>query len=121
MDQVVQKLIALGVPGIIVLVMVASSSVYGAAAVVAVLATLGGPLGMMGGLALLGVVGLVAESVSKYGMEAIFVRVVRGLVNDGTPIPEIREQIAKYPISADLKRRINELLDQMEKDNGTKS
>ena len=79
MDKVVQKLVALGIPGLVLLVVIATTGLAGGAAIVTALATLGGPLGMVGGIAALGILGLVADAIAEYGMSKIFAAVVEGL------------------------------------------
>ena len=106
MDKVVQKLVALGVPGLVLLVVVASTGLAGGAAIVAALATLGGPLGLLGGIAALGIMGLVADAVAEYGMTRIFKAVVEGLQKKGLSKEEIRRQIEKYPLTKGLKKKI---------------
>lgn len=106
MDKVVEKLVALGVPGLVLLVAIATSGLAGGAAIVAALAVLGGPFGMLGGLALLAVLTLVSNALARYGLKAIFRRVVAGLRAKGKTVGDIRREIETYPISAELKRRI---------------
>ncbi|MBK6535003.1 MAG: hypothetical protein IPF99_37320 [Deltaproteobacteria bacterium] len=106
MDKVVQKLVALGVPGLVLLVVIATSGVAGGAAIVVGLAALGGPFGMFGGLAMLGILALVADAVAEYGLEKIFASVVIGLIATGHTRQEIRKTIEGYPITAGLKRKI---------------
>ena len=53
-DKLVSFLVGLGVPGLVLVVAVYVAGVAGGAAIVVALATLGGPLGMLGGIALLG-------------------------------------------------------------------
>lgn len=106
MDKVVQKLVALGVPGLVLLVVVASTGFAGGAALVTALATLGGPLGMVGGIAALGVVGLVSDALAEYGMSRIFKAVVEGLQKKGMSREEIRRKVERYPITKDMKRKI---------------
>lgn len=110
MDKVVQKLVALGVPGLVLLVAIAVSGLAGGAAIVAALAALGGPFGMLGGIALLGTCALVADGLAEYGLEAVFEAVVAGLERDGVSKREIRERVSSYPISKSLKRKIFENL-----------
>ena len=54
MDKLVNKIVALGVPGLVLLIAMHLTGFAGAAALTAALASLGGPLGMLGGLAVLG-------------------------------------------------------------------
>lgn len=111
MDKVVEKLVALGVPGLVLLVVIGTSGLAGGAAIVAALAALGGPFGMLGGIAVLGIMTLVSGAVAKYGVEAIFKAVVKGLVEKGTSKPEIRRQISNYPITQGLKKTLLSHLD----------
>lgn len=106
MDKVVEKLVALGVPGLVLLVVIATSGLAGGAAIVAGLALLGGPFGILGGIAMLGVMALVADAVASYGMEQIFRNVVAGLREKGMSRSQIRSELDGYPLTADLKRRV---------------
>jgi hypothetical protein len=110
MDKVVQKLVALGVPGLVLLVVVATSGVAGGAAIVAALALLGGPFGMLGGLGVLVTMGLVGDAVASYGLEKIFAAVVAGLKEAGHSKAEIRRTIRGYPLTAGLKKKVLENL-----------
>lgn len=110
MDKVVEKLVALGVPGLVLLIVVSTSGVAGGAAIVAALAALGGPLGMIGGIGMLGVLTLVSSSIAKYGVEKIFEAVVQGLVAKGRSRDEIRRELDGYPITSGLKRKVLENL-----------
>ena len=110
MDKAVQKLVALGIPGLVLLVAVAMSGLAGGAAIVAALAFLGGPFGMLGGIAVLGILGLVADAVAEEGLEKVFQAVVDGLKKKGHSVKEIRKTIEGYPISASLKKKILENL-----------
>jgi hypothetical protein len=110
MDKIVDKIVALGVPGLVLLVAIGTTGLAGGAAVVAALALLGGPLGMLGGLALLGLMVLISNAVAKYGFRRIFESVVKGLQSKGTSRGEILSKINGYPISEDLKRQLRDLL-----------
>ena len=50
LDTVAEKIAALGVPGLVLIITISSVGLAGGAAIVTALATLGGPLGMMGGI-----------------------------------------------------------------------
>ncbi|MFC1604405.1 hypothetical protein ACFL5F_05185 [Planctomycetota bacterium] len=67
LDKVVTKIVALGVPGLVLLVAMAASGWAGGAAIVTALAILGGPLGMLGGIFVLGVLVLISNALAKYG------------------------------------------------------
>lgn len=106
MDRLVQKIVALGVPGLVLVFVIGTTGLAGGAAVVSALAALGGPLGMLGGIAALGVLGLIADTVAKYGLEAVFRAVVAGLKSNGMTDAELRRTIAGYPITEAMKKKI---------------
>ena len=74
-----------------------------------------GPGGMIGGIATLGVLGLISEGIAKYGMDAIFSAVVIELYKRGETKESILRKIQKYPVSKDLKRRLRESLEKVER------
>jgi hypothetical protein len=110
MDKVVSKIAGLGVPGLVLLVAIAVSGLAGGAAIVAALAMLGGPLGMLGGIAALGILVLISNGLTKYGFDRIFQAVVKKLIEKGETKKSILEKIDNYLISKDLKRKLRELL-----------
>lgn len=111
MDKIIEKIVALGVPGLVLLVAIATTGLAGGAAVVAALALLGGPFGMLGGLALLGFMVLISKAIAEYGFEKIYIGVIAGLKEKGESKAHILAKIHGYPISKDLKRKLQELLE----------
>ncbi|NEO97375.1 MAG: hypothetical protein F6K58_01400 [Symploca sp. SIO2E9] len=107
MDEVVGKLAALGLPGIILVITMATTGLTGAAAITAALAMLG-PGGMLGGIAFLGVIGLVAEPLSKYGLETLLLGVYKKRYEKGETLDALAKEINRLPISDDLKRKLRE-------------
>lgn len=112
MEKVVSKIVALGIPGLILLVAIATSGVAGGAAIVAALAFLGGPFGMLGGIALLGLLVLISNAISEYGFEAIFKAVIRNMKEKGMTKEGILKKIESYPISKKLKLTLKDYLSQ---------
>ncbi len=110
MDKVVAKVAALGVPGLILVIAVSASGLAGAAALTTALAALG-PGGIVGGIALLGVAGLVSHSIAEFGVDAIFGAVVKQLYKNGETKESILAKIDKYPVSKSLKRKLREKLE----------
>jgi hypothetical protein len=110
LDKVVSMIAGLGVPGLVLLVAMAASGWAGGAAIVTALAILGGPLGMLGGLALLGILVLISHALAKYGFRKIFEASVRRFQEQGMSKEEILRRVEGYPISKDLKLRMKELL-----------
>lgn len=113
MDKVVQKIAALGVPGLVLIIAIGASGYAGAAAITTALAALG-PGGMVGGIALLGFVGVVSDAIAKYGFDAVFVAVIKELYKKGESKETILKKINSYKISKDLKRKLREKLEDLD-------
>jgi len=111
MDKVIDKIAALGVPGLVLVVAMAVSGYAGAVAITTALAALGGPFGMLGGIALLVVLALISKALTEYGFEAVFKGTVHRLKEDGMSIDEIKAKVEGYPISRSLKNKIYSYLD----------
>ncbi len=109
MEKLVSKIAALGVPGLILLVAINASGYVGGAAIVTALSALG-PGGIIGGIATLGIIGLIVQGLTEFGMDAIFSAVVRELLKKGETKESILRKIEKYPISKSLKRKLRELV-----------
>ena len=112
LDKIVSSIVALGVPGLVLVVTVAFSGLAGGAAVVAALAFLGGPFGMMGGILVLGLLVLISKALTEFGFQPIFKRVLLGLKEKGQTQAEIAKAIDSYPISKDLKLKLHAYIDQ---------
>jgi hypothetical protein len=109
-DSVAGKLASLGVPGLVVLGIAATTGLTGGAALLAAISTMGGPLGILGGIVAIAALALAVNALSEYSFEYIGKKVVEKLKEDGHSEYEIREEINGYPISDDLKRKILEVL-----------
>ncbi len=110
MDKIVSKIAALGVPGLVLTVAIGATGLAGGAAITTALVAIG-PGGMIGGLVTLGVIGLISEGISKYGVDAIFSAVVKELYRRGETKEQLKQKIKRYPISKDLKRKLNEYIE----------
>jgi hypothetical protein len=110
MDIIVQKLVALGTPALVLVIAIATTGLAGGAAIVSALAVLGGPLGMLGGIALLGLTALTADALARFGLDRLFAGVVDGLLAKGRTVDQIRRDVQSYPISRSMKRRVLERL-----------
>ncbi|MBC5797196.1 hypothetical protein H5968_19070 [Sphaerospermopsis sp. LEGE 00249] len=110
MDKIVDKIAALGVPGLVLVVAMAFTGWAGAAAITTGLAVLGGPFGMLGGIAVLGVLGLISKGLTDYGFEKIFQATVEELRKKGKSKYDIEREVESYPIGRDLKLKIKDYL-----------
>ena len=113
-DEVVERIAGLGVPGLVLLVAMAGSPWYGGAAIVSGLATLGGPFGMLGGIGTIVLSGFIAAVISKFGFERIFKRVLKKLKEQGKTKEEILREIDRYPIADGLKLKLRDYMENME-------
>ena len=108
----IDKIAALGVPGLVLVVAMALTGFTGAAAITTGLAALGGPLGMLGGIALLVILGLIGRALTQYGFEAIFKGVLDRLKANGMANDEIKTTVEGYWfVSSELKRKLNDYVE----------
>lgn len=113
-DEVVERIAGLGVPGLVLLVAISASGLFGGAAIVTGLATLGGPFGMIGGIGTVVLSGFIAAAISRYGFENIFRRVIKKLREQGGTEEEILQKIDRYPIAKELKLKLRDYIENME-------
>ncbi|MBW4427347.1 MAG: hypothetical protein KME50_23615 [Nostoc desertorum CM1-VF14] len=107
MDEFVRKAAGIGLPAIVLIITMATTGLTGAAAITAALAILG-PGGMIGGIVLLGIIGLAADMLSKFGLETLLIAIYRQRLQNGETRNNICQEINWLPISGDLKRRVRE-------------
>ena len=117
-DRVVEIITGLGVPGLVLLAAMSLSGWAGAAAITTALSTLGGPLGMLGGITLLGGLVLIASAIPRFGFWNIFKRVLENLKEQGKTNEDILREIDGYPIADELKQKLRNCIENME-DEGT--
>lgn len=120
LDKVIEKVVALGVPGLVLVIVIATTGLAGGAAIVAALATLGGPFGgMMVGLAVLGVLVLISNAIAEYGVEVVANRVIQGLLEEGMSKEEIIKKIDSYWfLSSSLKRKMKDMVNDYQVNDG---
>lgn len=104
-EEIVRKISALGVPGLMLMMAVNATGLAGAAALTAALAALG-PGGMIGGIVTLGFAGIIAESIAEFGFDRIYSAVVANLYAKGETKDSIRCKISRYPVSKKLKVKL---------------
>ena len=109
MEKVLSKIVALGVPGIVLVIAMSSTGWVGAAAITTALASLG-PFGIIGGIVTLGVIGLVASAFSEFGTEIIIKSVVKENLKTKSSMT-IKSEIDKMWISKSLKLKVKDYID----------
>ena len=112
MDKVAEKIVSIGVPGIMLMVAISMTGLYGAAAITAALALLG-PGGMIGGVVTLLIAGAIASAISEYGFDALFRAVIKKMYRNGETKESIRAKIKKGPWSKKLKTKAISELEQL--------
>ena len=110
MDQIIKKIAALGVPGLVFMVAIQLTGLAGAAALTTALAALG-PGGIVGGVMTLCVLGVIADGIAEFGFDEIAKGVIRELYCNGESKESIREKVSKYPISSKMKNNRYEVID----------
>ena len=104
MDYIVNKIVGLGIPGLMLLVAMSMTGLSGAAAITAGLALLG-PGGMIGGIMMLVLASAISSALAEYGFDAIFKAVVLNLYKKGESKETIATKIKKAPFSSKLKKK----------------
>jgi len=108
MDEIVKKLAGLGLPGVILVILTVASG-GSSAAIGTALTVLGGPFGIVGGIAILGLITVVGDVVAGYGIEAV----LKAVYTERSKTESVRfllKEIKDLPISEELKLKLkNEL------------
>jgi hypothetical protein len=112
-DRVISTIAGLGVPGLVLVIAMAVLGWSGAAALTSALAALGGPAGMLGGIAVLGILGLISWSISEYGFEKIAIAVIMELKKKGRKRSDVIKEIEGYPITRGMKLKILDSLNKI--------
>ncbi|MGX7201598.1 hypothetical protein BCR22_08865 [Enterococcus plantarum] len=114
MDELLKKMAAFGVPGIVLVVAISVSGYAGGVAITVALASLG-PFGMIGGIATLGVIGLISHTIADYGTEKVIQAVVKEQLKKKEQNQIIKE-IWNYPITKGLKLKVINYVENTKKD-----
>ncbi|WP_246605481.1 hypothetical protein [Sphaerospermopsis torques-reginae] len=104
MDEIIKRLAGLGLPGIILLIL-AVASAGSNAAIVSVLTAAGGPFGIVGGIGLLGLVKVIGDMVTDYGIEAM----IKAVYSERSKTETLRSlfyEIQDLPICQELKLKL---------------
>ncbi len=106
MDEVVRKVAALGLPGVISVLLISGVSLTVGPPSVVMLAALGGPVGFLGGGVAFGLTALITDTVARYGIEAVLVNIYRFRARRGEDTPVLIREIDGLPITKQLKATI---------------
>lgn len=97
LDDLIQIAVGMGVPGLVLGILVATSGYAGGAAMTVALATLGGPLGMIGGITAFGLIALFSSVFAKYGTDVVIRKIIDGLRADNRTNDEIWNEFNSWP------------------------
>ena len=97
-----RKIAALGTPGIVFLIAMSSTGFAGAAAVTSGLALLGGPAGIYGGIAILPIISVAADYLTKYGIEFLLAKIFQNRIEkQGQTVKAVVTQISEMKYLSD--------------------
>lgn len=105
MDEIFIKATSIGSPTLYLFLRVNARGGIGNDEVLSALKSLGGPLGLFGGLFILTLIGLLANFASKLVVDGIAIELYKKR-SKTQPIEQLVEEINKLPISADLKVKL---------------
>ena len=108
MDELVKKVSGLGLCGTLLVIAIAASG-GNSAAVIACLAALGGPLGIVGGLGLFSLVGIIGEVIGEYGLENT-AKIIYTERSKSESKQVLLKEIEELPISEALKLKLKDNL-----------
>jgi predicted GTPase len=107
-NDFVRKIAALGTPGIVFIVAMSSTGLVGAAAITSALSILGGPAGMYGGIAVLPIIAVAADYLTKYGLEFLIAKVYQHRIDQrGETVEIVVKEISDLRfLSDDSKKKV---------------
>ncbi|OYE00079.1 hypothetical protein [Nostoc sp. 'Peltigera membranacea cyanobiont' 232] len=108
MDEIVKKLAGLGLPGVILVILLIASE-GSSAAVAAIITAWGGPFGIVGGIALLGLITVVGDTIAGYGIEAILKGIYAERSKKESVIVLLKE-IQDLSITEELKSKLKNIV-----------
>ncbi|BBE31734.1 hypothetical protein OSSY52_19140 [Tepiditoga spiralis] len=104
--DVIVKLASFGVLGMVILAMLATSGLAGAAAISTTLSTLGGPAGMAGGMLVLASAPVIVNYLDNYGIDYAMKKLMREYKKKGYSKYELRHEISKLWITKGFKEKL---------------
>lgn len=108
LDEVVKKVSGLGLSGVSLVIAIFAAG-GNSAAVIASLGLLGGPLGIVGGLGLLSLIGVLGEAIGQFGLEAILTKTYEER-SKSESMQGLLKEITDLPISEELKLKLKKSL-----------
>ena len=112
LDEVAKRIGSLGLPGVILVVTVSTSGAT-TYPIAFALAALGGPLGVLGGLGLLGLTTVVGDALTNYGIEAVLAAIYKDRRKQEAQEDLIKE-VEGLPITQGLKLKLKQQIESVE-------
>lgn len=117
MDKIIDKIVGLGVAGLVLTIAIATTGAAGCAAITTALALMGGPFGMIGGITVLGLISAISTIIAEYGIDKVVTEIVKGLIKKGKTKEEICNELDKNPwklvLSKDLKLKVKDMVNRV--------
>lgn len=112
LDEVAKRIGSLGLPGVILVVTVSTSGAT-TYPIAFALAALGGPLGVFGGLGLLGLTTFVGDALTNYGIEVVLAAIYKDRRKQEAQEDLIKE-VEGLPITQGLKLKLKQQIESAE-------
>lgn len=117
MDEILDKAAGLGVGGIILAYVIATTGLTGVYALTAALSALGFGFGMVGGIVVLGIASMLSALIAKKGIDYIACEITKRVVANGTSKAAIIKKLNEFPwkvvCSKSLRLKIKNDLEKM--------
>ena len=105
MDELIRKLITIGLPALLLFTVASTTGKTGEAAIANSLQKLGSPFGLLMGLGILVIFGLAASYFSRYLVDGLLIRFYQKR-QQSEPLEKLLIEIEKLPLSDDLKIKL---------------
>jgi hypothetical protein len=109
MDEIVRKIAALGLPGVILAITMIATGGMGSVGLVSAITVLGGPLELAGGLAILSLMTGLGNVICGYGLDVLLTSVDEERKKTES-LPALRQEVRELLISDHLKVKLNLIL-----------
>ena len=97
LDTLISLLAGYGAVGLTIVIMTAVGGIAAGGTFMAVLATLGGPFGVIGGIIGMGAIAIIAKGIADEGLDYILIRFAQKWKAEGKTLAQIEREINELP------------------------